>query len=133
MVNMKILTPIIILLFLITLSVADAEFKEWSVNYNSDQIVLQWKTIEENNVEKFVIERSSDNKNFTDIGEVEARGAGYDYKYVDDQVGRIDSIFYYRLRVVNKDGSIQHNDALSVIPNISSISRTWGSIKALFR
>ena len=40
---------------------------------------------------------------------------------------------YYRLRVVNNDNSFQYSEVLNVIPNISSISRSWGSIKALFR
>ena len=67
------------------------------------------------------------------IGEVNAKGPGFQYEFVDNNLGKFKTLFYYRLRVVNKDGTVQYNDSLPVIPNISSMTRTWGSIKALFR
>jgi len=84
-------------------------------------------------VVKFVVERSTDNSHFFDIGEVPARGPGFQYRYEDNKLGFTNSIFYYRLKIVNNDGSFQYTDTLPVIPNISDISRSWGSIKALFR
>ena len=99
-----------------------------------EKIVLQWKTSQEDDVVKFVIERSNDNQHFSDIGEVFAQGPGFLYRFEDDRSDIMNSIFYYRLRVVNKDGSTQHNDSLPVIPNnIRIVYTTWGSIKALFR
>jgi len=83
-------------------------------------------------VDKFVIERSIDNRSFSDIGEVAAKGPGFQYLFVDDQLGKIKSLFYYRLRIVNKDGSSQHSESLPVMV-VTGINRTWGSIKALFR
>lgn len=124
---------IVILLSSVALLWANAEIVEWKAEPQSDKIILQWKTSQEDNVDKFVIQRSNDNEHFFDIGTVDARGPGYQYRFVDDKLGRAKSIFYYRLQVVNNDGSTQITDSLPVIPNISSIKRTWGSIKALFR
>ena len=130
---MKSVKTILLLFTLFSLVFANAVIVEWKAEPETNKIVLQWKTSQEDNVRKFVVERSTDNKTFTDIGEVIARGAGYQYNFEDSDLGKLKSIFYYRLRVVNIDGSIQHTDSLPVIPNLSSISRTWGSIKALFR
>jgi len=94
---------------------------------------LRWKTSQEENVTKFVIERSTDNTHFSDIGNVTARGPGFQYHFEDNNLGMTNGIFYYRLRIVNTDGTFHHTDTLSSIPNISSISSSWGSIKALFR
>lgn len=130
---MKILKILIILIAFFSFLFANAVIVEWKAEPAQDKIVLNWKTSSEDNVRKFVVERSTDNKHFTDIGEVSAKGPGFQYEFVDNNLGKFKSLFYYRLRVVNKDGTVQHNDSLPVIPNISSMTRTWGSIKALFR
>ncbi len=124
-----------IIVFFASLSIllANAVITEWKAEPEQDKIILQWKTSLEENVQKFVVERSTDNSHFMDIGELTARGPGFQYRFEDNNLGLLNNVFYYRLRVVNKDGSYQHTDVLRVIPNISDISRTWGSIKALFR
>jgi hypothetical protein len=112
---------------------AKAVITDWKAEPEQEKVVLTWKTSLEDGVQKFVIQRSSDGNHFTDIGEILSRGAGFEYRYEDDKLGLTNSIFYYRLRVVNNDNSFQYSEVLNVIPNISSISRSWGSIKALFR
>jgi hypothetical protein len=130
---MKILNSTLILLAAVTYLFADAVIVEWTAEPDQNKIVLQWKTSEEENLTKFVIERSTDNNHFRDIGEVSARGPGFQYRFEDTNLEMVNSIFYYRLRIVNGDGTFQYTDTLPAIPNISSISRSWGSIKALFR
>lgn len=112
---------------------ANAIIIEWKAEPSQNKIILHWKTSQEIDVEKFIIKRSADNRNFSNIGEVPAKGPGYQYQFEDNRIGRVNSLFYYRLQVINKNGSTQQTDSLPVIPNISSIVRTWGSIKALFR
>lgn len=130
---MKKLNSILLLLLIATFLLANAVITEWKAEPQQNKITLQWRTSSEVNVKKFVVERSTDNNHFVDIGEITARGPGYLYKYEDNELGIINSIFYYRLRIIDLDNSFQRTDVLTVIPNISSISRTWGSIKALFR
>jgi hypothetical protein len=121
-----------IILFSVTLF-ANAVITDWKAEPEQEKVVLTWKTSVEDDVQKFVVQRSSDGSHFTDIGEIPSRGPGFEYRYEDDKLGLTNSIFYYRLRVVNNDNSFQYSEVLNVIPNISSISRSWGSIKALFR
>ena len=130
---MKILYSTLILLAAVTYLFADAVIVEWTADPEQSKIVLQWKTSQEDNGTKFVIERSTDNTHFRGIGEVSARGPAFQYHFEDENLEMTNSIFYYRLRIVNGDGTFQHTDIITAIPNISSISRSWGSIKALFR
>ena len=130
---MKLIYSLTFLTLFITLLWANAIIIEWKAEPEQNKIILQWKTSQEDGVEKFVIERSTDNSHFFDIGEISARGPGFQYRFEDNKLGFTKSIFYYRLRIVNDNGSYQFTDTLPVIPNISSISRSWGSIKALFR
>jgi hypothetical protein len=130
---MKYFTTLVFLISFVSFLFANAVIIEWKAEPAENKIMLRWKTSQEINVEKFVIQRSSDNRNFIDIGEVVAKGPGFQYQYEDVRIGRMNSLFYYRLRVVNKDHTTQQTDSLPVLLNISSIIRTWGSIKALFR
>ncbi|MBN2365557.1 MAG: hypothetical protein JXL67_05290 [Calditrichaeota bacterium] len=130
---MKIFQTGLFCLLFISLLYANAVIVEWKAEPEQNKIVLQWKTSSEEDVNKFIVERSNDNSHYVNIGEVQARGPGYQYKFEDTNLGMTNSVFYYRLQILNGDGSFQHTDALTVIPNISNISRSWGSIKALFR
>ena len=130
---MKRITFYISLLGIVALLWAGATIVEFKAEPGQNKIILQWKTSHEQNVVKFVVERAGDNRHFVAIGEVNARGPGFTYRFVDDQLGKVQNMFYYRLRIVDSDGSYQFTDSLPVIYNISGISRSWGSIKALFR
>jgi hypothetical protein len=130
---MKLLLISTLMLFFFATLYANAIIIEWKAEPEQDKIVLQWKTSQEIDVVKFVVERSNDNLHFSDIGEVLAQGPGFLYRFEDDRSDIMNSIFYYRLRIVNKNGSTQHNDSLPVITHPSTVKNTWGSIKALFR
>lgn len=130
---MKIFYISLFLTIFITFLWASAVIVEWKAEPEQNKIILQWKTSSEEGVQKFVVERSTDNSHFFDIGEVPARGPGFMYHFEDNRLGLTNSIFHYRLRIVNNDGSYQYTDTLPVILNLSDISRSWGSIKALFR
>ena len=57
------------------------------------------------------------------------------YEFTDREVFKTAGSWYkYRLQIVDNDNSysILEQEG-SISPNFSSIKRTWGSIKALFR
>ena len=112
---------------------ADAVITEFSAEPSRDKITLKWKTAEEENINLFFVERSTNNKDFSKIGEVVARGSNSEYEYVDDNLSDVKTIYYYRLRIRSNEGRFQISESISVIPNISSFIKTWGSIKALFQ
>ena len=76
---------------------------------------LQWATSLEVNTNKFVIERSTDGKNFTSLGEVRATGNSTEtqyYRFTD--MAPIKAVNYYRVRMVDNDNSYKLSEIKSI-------------------
>lgn len=130
--NMKIK---FLILFLITLSViyAGAELVSFSAKSQNGNVVLNWQTSSETNLKHFVVERKSVDGSYFDIAVVEPR-SDKNYQYIDQSAFKtLDAVYSYRLRIVDNDGSASYSSIQSVYHNVSSVKRTWGSIKQLFR
>jgi hypothetical protein len=73
---------------------------------------LTWVTATEKNVSHFVIEKSTDGKNFSDAGIVFAFGNTQEkqtYNFSDKINASAGSVIYYRLRTVNLDSKNQYS------------------------
>ena len=96
---------------------------------NEKQVANLWTTATEINTSHFNIQRSIDGNNFKTVEIVAAKGLG-DYSFIDDirnlELGIRN--LYYRLEIVDKDGSKQYsgirnvelgvkNNGISVFPN----------------
>ena len=112
---------------------ADAVIIEFSGEPSQDKIILSWKTGQETDLDLFVVERSSNKKDFNKIGEVAPKGSNSTYEFIDSEFTEVKSIYYYRLRVRNEDGTFQLSEPIMVILKVSGFAKTWGSIKALFQ
>ena len=102
------------------------------------RFILQNITTIESNLKNFEIQRSIDSTNFQKIGIKEAAGNSTEpkeYTYEDKTVFKpTANTYYYRLKLINNDGTFSYfNKVLKVVPQISSVRHTWGSIKAMFR
>ena len=76
-------------------------------------VVTNWQTATELNTSHFIIQRSTDGTSFTEIGKVKAIGSGANsYTFTDDKP--TNSINYYRLQSVDKDGSSSYSKVVSV-------------------
>ena len=79
--------------------------------------LLIWQTASESNTSTFVVERGTDGRTFQQIGTVAATGStlGNKYSYVDYDVTRqSSSIVYYRLKMVDNDGSYTYSDVVMI-------------------
>ncbi len=79
---------------------------------NSKKVNLKWITATEMNVSHFAVEKSTDGKNFTDIGVVFAIGNSTEemqYAFTDDLGARQSGVLYYRIRSVDIDGKTQYS------------------------
>ena len=78
------------------------------------QTLLQWQTSQEVNTDHFDVERSIDGSGFTAIGVIPAivNGANI-YSYTDVQPK--EGTNYYRLKMVDKDGSYTYSNVVSVV------------------
>ncbi len=84
---------------------------------NAD-VKLNWSVTEEIQVSRYEIERSTEPQNFKLIGAVTAKGhvanGGLDYIYRD--AGALAGTLYYRLRMVDQNGSSNFSNILRVTP-----------------
>ncbi len=125
----------LLILFLVTLTViyAGVQLLSFTAKSQNGNVILNWQTSSEPNLKHFVVERKSVDGNFFDIAIVEPR-SDKNYQYVDQSAFKtLDAVYSYRLRIVDNDGSASYSGIQSVYHNVSSVKRTWGSIKALFR
>ena len=85
---------------------------------------LSWQTATEINTSHFNIQRSTTGKDFTTIGKVPAKGAS-EYTFNDNEKSAAKTL-YYRLEIVDKDGTISYSEVrelsiinyqLSITPN----------------
>ncbi|MGH7450994.1 MAG: hypothetical protein ACRENG_06600 [bacterium] len=103
-----------------------------------NKVTLKWSSEGENNLKGFDIERGLTDQQFEKVGSVDAKGGPNEkkeYVYEDNSVFKTTGrIYYYRLKIVDKDGqTTTYSQIISIAPTISSARQTWGSIKAMFR
>ncbi len=82
--------------------------------WNKNDVVLNWKTIEEKNIATYTIEKSDDGRSFFTLGNVDAVNQYTNtlYRYTDVQVSP--KTWYYRLRIVEKDGNSTLSNVVTV-------------------
>ncbi|HRH48887.1 MAG TPA: plastocyanin/azurin family copper-binding protein [Panacibacter sp.] len=79
------------------------------LNINStagNKALLTWKTVTEQNTASFIVKRSIDGDNFTEIGRVNAAGNSNtekSYNYTDNSIGTANNYYYYMLEIADKD------------------------------
>ena len=105
---------------------------------DNNRAILEWATEKELNLEKFVIQRSLDNVNWSTIGEVKSETGDSNtkryYRFEDNNLFKNSiSTFYYKLIIVDKSGQSKPYDVIVSLSGSSGIRHTWGSIKAMFR
>ena len=129
---------IFVLAFASLTAFSSGPLKEGSLTAQSDgsDILIRWATDDEANVRSFEIERKAGlYGQFFLLDEVAPKGSNSTYEYVDDSTLRLtsESIYQYRLKILFADGTSIYSPEITVIHAVSSVRRTWGSIKAMFR
>lgn len=80
---------------------------------NNADVMLKWNTENEQQLSRFIVERSSNGTDFTAIGQVAARNRAQDeYTYPDlisQMPVRPSGYLYYRLRMVDNDGQFKYS------------------------
>ena len=96
--------------------------------YNSSSSYLSWTTSDELNFDKFEIERSIDSRNWESVGTVKSFSfqRNNDYSYLDKGVynGDGEQTFYYRLKLIDKDGSFRYSDVKFVTFDSEKVEMT---------
>lgn len=98
------------------------------VNFYGDYVdnvnTLFWQTSTEENLDYFMVERSTDAINFTSIGKVAAKNAAssYTYKDFDNEKGMIN---YYRIKSVEKNSKSSETNIISIGAANDEILSSW--------
>ncbi|NPV12126.1 MAG: hypothetical protein HPY57_10075 [Ignavibacteria bacterium] len=129
----KVLTTLL-LIGLTTLVFAGATLEFFRGRSENDKVILEWKSREEAAVKEYIIERKSLNSDYIPLATVQPKGNNSYYSFIDETAFKsLGSIYYYRLKIVDYNGSISYSNEISIFHSVSSVKRTWGSIKAMFR
>ncbi|MFZ0456305.1 MAG: hypothetical protein WCE54_04600 [Ignavibacteriaceae bacterium] len=131
---MKKVVVLLLLIFAATVF-AGAYFYDFNVYHDGDNVVITWKTLQENNISEFVVQRSTPQSSFVDIASIQAKGNNSAYSFTDESAYKTsDLVFIYQIKIVGNDpGDVTYSKPQSVLQNVSGVKQTWGSIKAMFR
>jgi len=83
---------------------------------NGNNVIVNWRTEQEINSDKFIIERSLDNKSFEQIGSVKSHGTSSvanNYTFID-KTNINKGVSFYRVKMIDKDGSVTYTPAQSI-------------------
>lgn len=78
----------------------------------SGQVNVQWTVANEDGVTRYEVERSTDGRNFSKLGEVAGNNSG-SYTY-PDKVLPASGYVYYRLKWTSKDGKVQYSNIVKI-------------------
>ncbi|MBK6700110.1 MAG: T9SS type A sorting domain-containing protein [Saprospiraceae bacterium] len=88
-----------------------------------DHTALNWITAVEENTDRFIIERKhASQSSFKSIGSVKAQGnstVAKSYDFLDYDI-KLSGVYYYRLKMLDKDGSFTYSNVVSVVVNSKS-------------
>lgn len=126
---------LIISVFLLSavITFAGADLAKLTARSQNGNVLISWQSVTESNVRYYVVERKTVNGGFVELVTVYPKNDKV-YEYLDQSAYKTTGTLYiYRLKIVDNDGSVSYSWEVSVPHNVSSVKRTWGSIKALFR
>jgi len=114
---------------------AGVELLSWSASPLGDHARLEWQTGQEIDFQTFVIERSPDGQRFLPVGQIAATGSFSEYYFTDQSPLDVENerTFFYRLKLVDRNGAASYSEALEVTLSFTPVQQTWGTIKAMFR
>lgn len=113
-------------------------FKTIKAESKGDEITIVWRTDGEAGYHTFEVERrSTEVPQYRRIGSIVVRGSGGTYSFVDNGAffkTEADKEFTYRIRAIGGNGVEAYSPPVSVSHRVvSSVKRSWGMIKELFR
>lgn len=86
---------------------------------NNNIVKLEWKTTNEVSMNNYIVEKSSDAVNYTSLGNVVAKNAAVN-NYIFNDVNPFQGINYYRLKMMNKDGSFKYSRIITINTKLRS-------------
>ncbi len=124
---------LILLIFSFSVVYSSTGVLNLNAEYSSGLVKVEWQTSTETNVKEFIVEKSPNNITFNKLTSETPKGSSSAYTVFDMSPHSKDTLLYYRIVVLDYDGSRYVSETVSVSISTAGISATWGSIKAMFR
>jgi hypothetical protein len=96
-------------------STLPVKLKSFSGSLSNNSVTLKWETESEINFDYFQVERSTNGSSFTAIGSKDAAASASlssAYDYADDLRNESSNVFYYRLKIIDKDGRFEYSNVI---------------------
>ena len=132
--TIRLLIPILLLGIISSLAISGA-IKDGTLSAfsNGTNIIVRWISEDENGVSGYRVERKAGMSGpFVVLTDplITSKGNGYTYEFIDVSAFRgTDQIYQYKITAIGTNAVYY----TTVTHNVSSVKRTWGSIKAMFR
>ncbi len=140
---MKVLALIAVVLFTVATALAvEATVEYLRARSTGSTVILEWRSATEGDLKHYEVERAGDDQVFRYVTTIAASGSNRGYQYTDDEAfgkgdgtdGKIAGTYFtYRLKLVHADNSVTYSTSAGVSHNVSTVKRTWGMIKEMFR
>ena len=94
-------------------------------SYRNQATTLNWETENEQNFDHFEIERSATGSNFSTIGAKPSTASNtsrQSYQYLDNLASAEGNVFYYRLKIVDRDGQFKYSNVIMIRKESKSIN-----------
>lgn len=125
---------------------SDATIENFVARSDSRNITLEWRAPREVEIVRYEVERSTGvQADYKKVGTVMATGAQSTYRFIDENAylrgGTADpnatlqtaALYGYRLKIIGSDDKVTYTNPITVTHTVSSVRRTWGMIKEMFR
>ncbi|MES2764587.1 MAG: hypothetical protein V4642_01865 [Bacteroidota bacterium] len=109
-------------------------------------VVVEWKSSAENGIIQYDIERAGgQDQDFKLVASISPKGSNASYQYIDadafmrstaaseEQKAVAGTTYRYRLKIFLKGTEPTYSNTINVSHSVSSVRRTWGMIKEMFR
>ncbi|MCZ2223887.1 MAG: T9SS type A sorting domain-containing protein [Chitinophagales bacterium] len=104
---------------ILTASSLPVTLKNFNATLKENEVLLSWQTSTEENTSLFNIQRSNNGTEFNTVGTLKAKGNSQQlisYNYID-KINLENNKFYYRLEIVDRDGSKTYSNTKLIYVN----------------
>ncbi len=101
-----------------TASPLPAELQSFNARVENDYLKIWWTTSTEVNVNKFIVEKSLNGIEFSAINSLSATNKTQGAAYTCNDENVISNVTYYRLKIVDNDGSFKYSKVIRIVTNV---------------
>lgn len=133
---------LILILLPLILFAAEVNFEYFSAKSNGDQVILEWKMLDDANINYFQVEKKiDDTEAYRPVGaKIKVKGDNQVYRFTDDDTFfkqqvklQSDNIQAYRVKCFMRNNDFAYSNITYVTHNVNSVKKTWGMLKEMFR